>query len=594
MEFEKGFMGNIEKSIERNPKISIIIPAYNVENYLEKCLTSLIKQTLKDIEIIVIDDGSTDRTNAIMQEFAKQDKRIKTITQTNQKQGAARNRGLEIAKGEYISFVDSDDWVDLDYFEKLYDAVVKNSVNMAVASMTRDKKGKQKCHLKVSIGEVYHGVENILFAIDRHIETAGKLYKFEPIKDLRFEENTLYEDGGYSIRAINILDSMVTVGNTCYHYVSNPVSTIKQKSSSKNDIDKILTSLDVINYAEEKGIKIKEFPIIKENHFWYAIKHYKYRKDFYLFGIKIFSKKQLYNDINTFLVFNTSCFGDVLLCNSLCQNIKRVFPNAKLVFICDKPFYEVAKYQKGVDDVVIYDKCGEHKGLLGFWKFMRNFEYKNAFASFVTYRNVRNMAVSKFSGAKYIIQARKLQAGLSTQDKHNYWLKILTRRKVENLPIRYEVEEGLPEKLMKFFGTGKKYIGLCTVSKLERKDMPLETAIRLINKINTETDYSIVFLGAGEKAIKYAENLQQAGCKFVNLVNKTSIYDLGRVLKRCEHLVSVDTGILHMGCAVNVPLTAVFYKEDYIEEWAPREDLYNVRLISQEQTSENIYKRVFE
>ena len=578
----------------RKFKVSIIVPAYNVENYLEKCLVSLIKQTMKEIEIIIVDDGSTDKTNEIMQNFAQRDSRIKTITQTNQKQAAARNRALEIAQGEFISYVDSDDWVEEDYFEKLYNAAIKYNVNIAVASMTRDKKNKQKCHLKVSTGDVFYGAENIISAIDRHIETAGKLYKFEPIKDLRFEENTLYEDGGYSIRAIYKLASMVTVGDTCYHYVSNPTSTIKQKSDSKNDVDKILTSLDVINFAEEKGIRIKEFPIIKENHFWYAIKHYKYRKDFYLFGVKIFSKKQNYNDINTFLVFNTSCFGDVLLCNSLCQNIKKVFPNSKTVFICDKPFYEVAKYQKDVDDVVIYDKRGIHKGLLGFLKFMKTFKYKNAFASFVTYRNVRNMAVSKVSGAKYIIQARKLQEGLTTQEKHNHWLKILTRRRVENFPIRYVVEDGLPESLVKYFENGKKYIGLCTVSKLERKDMPIGTAIELINKINSETNYKVVFLGAGEKALKYAEEIQQKGCEFINLVNKTSIYDLGRVLKRCEHLVSVDTGILHMGCAVDIPLTAVFYKEDYITEWAPREDLYNVRLISNNQTAENIYKRIFE
>ena len=101
--------------------VSVIIPAYNVEKYIAKCLDSLINQSLKDIEIIIIDDGSTDKTPFIIKDYANQDKRIKVIAQTNQKQGAARNRGLEAASGEYIGFVDADDWVDLNYFEKLYE-----------------------------------------------------------------------------------------------------------------------------------------------------------------------------------------------------------------------------------------------------------------------------------------------------------------------------------------------------------------------------------------------------------------------------------------------------------------------------------------
>ena len=101
-------------------KVSVIVPTYNNEKYLVRCLISLIKQTLKEIEIIVINDGSTDRTKELLNEFSKTDCRIKVIHQENKKQGAARNEGLKIAEGEYIGYVDSDDWVDLDYFEKLY------------------------------------------------------------------------------------------------------------------------------------------------------------------------------------------------------------------------------------------------------------------------------------------------------------------------------------------------------------------------------------------------------------------------------------------------------------------------------------------
>ena len=102
-----------------NIKVSVIIPAYNTENQITKCLNSVLNQTLKEIEIIVIDDGSTDNTLELINNFKLTDSRITVISQENKKQGAARNRGIEIAKGEYIGFVDSDDYIDRDYYEKL-------------------------------------------------------------------------------------------------------------------------------------------------------------------------------------------------------------------------------------------------------------------------------------------------------------------------------------------------------------------------------------------------------------------------------------------------------------------------------------------
>ena len=100
-------------------KISVIIPVYNSEKFLKKCLDSIINQTLNDIEIICIDDGSTDKSLRILNNFADKDNRITIINQKNSGPSAARNKGIENAKGEYIGFVDSDDWIDLDFYEKL-------------------------------------------------------------------------------------------------------------------------------------------------------------------------------------------------------------------------------------------------------------------------------------------------------------------------------------------------------------------------------------------------------------------------------------------------------------------------------------------
>jgi glycosyltransferase involved in cell wall biosynthesis len=114
-------------------KVSIIIPVYNVEKYLEKCVKSVLNQTLKEIEIFLIDDGSSDKSWNIVKRLARGDKRIVALQQENSGAAVARNRGLELAKGEYIGFVDSDDYVDADYFEQLYKAAVSNEADIARA-----------------------------------------------------------------------------------------------------------------------------------------------------------------------------------------------------------------------------------------------------------------------------------------------------------------------------------------------------------------------------------------------------------------------------------------------------------------------------
>lgn len=579
------------KEVCANPKVSIIVPSYNVEMYFAKCLMSLIKQTLKEIEIIIVDDGSTDSTYSIACAFAEEDKRIKVIKQTNQKQGAARNRGLDIAKGEFIGFVDSDDWVDLDYFEKMYNAVIENNVNMAAASMSRDKKDKAKVHLALKEKITCQGASNIVRALCRHLETAGKIYKREIVKDLRFGESVLYEDAPYTIRAIHLCNSLVTVPDTTYHYFSNPKSTVKKSLSPKNENDKISTNLDLINYCEENNIDIGNWEVLKERHLLWAIKHYKYHKDFYLFGIKIFTKNIPFDNSKTFVVYNTACFGDVLLCNSLCQNIKNIFPNSKTVFITDKNFKDVAMYQKDVDEVVIYDKKDEHKGLLGLIKFIRDFKYKKCYASIITYNNQRNWLISRLSGSKHVIMADRKKSDLTVQEKHNLLLQSLTNKNVKNYPIKYQVTEDVKESVNEILQNVQDYVVLCTTSKRIEKDMPIDTAIELINKFNTQ-GLEVVYVGAGAKAIEHSEKLKSADCDFLNLTNKTSIPQLGAVIENAKCLISVDTGTMHLGCAVDTPTVVLFYEQDMIKDWAPKADLYKSTVLCNEKQADKIFESI--
>lgn len=556
--------------------ISVIIPVYNCEQYLPRCLDSIINQTHKNLEIICINDGSTDNSLKILKEYSKKDSRIILISQENNKQGAARNKGLDIAKGEFITFVDADDWLDLNYCELLYNAAQRYDVNIAAASTTRDYKNKVKNHLKLKEENVYKDVNSIVKALEYNFITHSKLYRFEPIKNLRFEENVLYEDGAYTIKAFDIEKSLVTVPDARYHYFSNPTSTIKQKKDVKKENDKISTSLQLIRYAKENNIKInsKNTLVYKDDHFWWAVKHYYDKKEVYLCGIKISTKNIPFNNIKNFVIFNTAYFGDVLLCNSLVQNIKNVFPESRIIFVCDKNWKDVVKYQEGVDEVITYDKKGKNKGIYGLIKFIKDFKYKNIYASFITYKNERNYTIAKLLKSKFIFMNSLTKENYSVQNKHSMLLEPLTHKKIINCPIKYNLPDDIINPLSKM-DINNKYIALCCTTKNSIKDMPINIAAEIINKINNESPYKVVLVGNDEKAKQLANDLNDLNCDFINLVKKTSLLELGKVLKDSEGLISVDTGTMHFGYSLGVKTLCLFFEKGTTHLWAPEKKIYN-------------------
>lgn len=443
--------------------ISIIVPVYNAEKYLQKCVQSLLTQTYHNLEIIFINDGSTDNSLRILNKYAGIDNRVKIINQSNQKQGAARNRGLEAALGGYITFVDSDDYIDSGYIEKMYSAIKSTNADIAMSSMVRTKKGKKKFQIKINDENLFSNKQEIInqLKIPPYWYVCGKLYKKELLNNLRFEENVFYEDVGFLIRAVHKMNSLVTVPDVNYYYISNPNSTMKSKQPPAKKNEKINALFDAYNYAKENNIKLKEFPISKINKSFYSIKQYPERKDYYILGIKCFSKNEIYNPQKTFVIFNTACFGDVLLCNLLCQNIKLAFPNSKTIFICDSAFYDVAINQKDVDEVICFDKKKTHKGIFGLLKFIKDFKYKKIDYAFITYKNFRNSLIAKLLGAKIIISEKIEDTCLPVVERHANLIKTITNKPVKKLPIRYEI----PLEVSFNLESDKKYIGLCTTSK---------------------------------------------------------------------------------------------------------------------------------
>jgi len=119
------------------PEISVIVPVYNVEKYLSRCIDSILNQTFSDFELILVDDGSTDNCGAICDEYAQKDSRIRVIHQENQGVSSARNHGVEAAMGEYVTFVDSDDWLDSVFLERMYQAMIRYDADMSVSNITQ-------------------------------------------------------------------------------------------------------------------------------------------------------------------------------------------------------------------------------------------------------------------------------------------------------------------------------------------------------------------------------------------------------------------------------------------------------------------------
>ena len=219
--------------------VSIIVPVYNCAQFLNRCMDSLVNQTLKDIEIICINDGSTDNSPEILQEYAAKDSRIKIINKENGGLSSARNRGLAAAQGEYLGFVDSDDWVDLDFFEKLYNAAKKYDTDIATGGIIRLHKYNQKYHLKFDKETVTSDFREKLVLCDLPDKSYvwNKIYKREMFVkcNLKFEEGRYYEDIVFSPQSLYYLKTMVTVPDTYYYYWRHSKSIVRLKTKKTND-----------------------------------------------------------------------------------------------------------------------------------------------------------------------------------------------------------------------------------------------------------------------------------------------------------------------------------------------------------------------
>ena len=229
--------------------ISVIIPVYNVEKYLKKCLSSILKQTYKNFEIIVVDDGSTDKSGEIIESFKKKyPKKIKAYHKKNEGVSIARNYAIERASGEYLAFIDSDDFIEPDFLEKLYNTAIKDDLDITICDTIMDYPNHQEI-LRTKLNYSKNLLKDYIISYPM---MCIKLVKKSLLDNINFPERTIYEDLSMSPRLVNRTNKIGFLNLPLYHYVQREDSIMHQSEFSEKlyDIVKVLNIIydDFKNY----------------------------------------------------------------------------------------------------------------------------------------------------------------------------------------------------------------------------------------------------------------------------------------------------------------------------------------------------------
>ena len=257
-------------------KISIIVPVYNVEKYLKYCVNSILSQTYKNFEIILVDDGSTDSSGKMCDDFASKDNRIKVIHKKNGGLSSARNEALKIASGDYIGFIDSDDCIVPDFYEYLYNLMKKHNADIAqgyflripdddiesVNSIIEDENKKIDIIEKVLNNEealdVLYGI--LEWPYVQEVVVWNKLYKRDVLNNIVFPEKKLHEDEFTTHKILYNIKKIVVSNKYIYGYMQTKNSIMRKEISLKRVEDNLEASLSAIEFFS-KHLKDLEYKI---------------------------------------------------------------------------------------------------------------------------------------------------------------------------------------------------------------------------------------------------------------------------------------------------------------------------------------------
>ena len=230
-------------------KLSIIVPVYGVEKYIDKCLNSLVKQSLKEIEIIVVNDGTKDNSQKIIDKYVKKyPDKIKSYIKENGGQGSARNYGLKKATGEYIGYVDSDDFVEKDMYKKLYNKAKENNYDIVVCGNYNVSEDYQNKNIDAFINNYNTDLENIFFG---KMAVWNKIYKRDILikNKLEFKEKVWYEDLAFTLKAIMNSNTFAFIDEPLYDYLIREGSTMNNSNVQRN-LEILDAFNDILSYIQ--------------------------------------------------------------------------------------------------------------------------------------------------------------------------------------------------------------------------------------------------------------------------------------------------------------------------------------------------------
>lgn len=275
-------------------KISIIVPIYKVEKYLDRCINSILKQSYTNLEVILVDDGSPDRCGEICDKYAQIDKRIKVIHKKNGGLSSARNAGLRIASGDYISFVDSDDWIEPNMYQILLENAINFNADISVGGVRNLlEKGDEFILINTD-----SNLNDYIYSVDKHESIRkflseswaawGKIYRKRIHKDILFPEGEINEDEAIALEVLTRCEKIVYTDEPLYNYIKRPnsITTTTFNRSKldwykhcKNNLEFVENKYpDLLNYAHERYIRsimwsIRSMLFSKED-FQSEIKHF--------------------------------------------------------------------------------------------------------------------------------------------------------------------------------------------------------------------------------------------------------------------------------------------------------------------------------
>ena len=239
------------------PKLSIIVPVYKVEQYIHKCVDSILNQIFKDFELILVDDGSPDNCGTICDEYAQKDKRIRVIHKENGGLSDARNFGIDASQGEIIGFVDSDDYLDKDMYNQMIAYLEENDCDVVCCDTYIVRGDKKKFKPRYKENKIFRNEQAINEILNGNLDNAAwnKIYKRSVIKDIRYPKGRIYEDVATTYKFIFNAGKVGYMSKPFYNYIKRKGSIVASGFNSKSRYDCFLGYKERLNFAKENNLK---------------------------------------------------------------------------------------------------------------------------------------------------------------------------------------------------------------------------------------------------------------------------------------------------------------------------------------------------